>query len=254
MVRSFLQSKAQDIAAQLADALGKFAKGEDDAALQDARAKRVEEILRALDFTGWDDLPDDVTSILMATAQDGAREALIQIGVQPTDEMLDLLNERAAEYAKARGAELVGKKEVDGELVDNPDAKWVITDSTRDMLRTDVTQAIEEGWSNDKLASAIADNYAFSDQRAEVIARTETAFADVNGNLEGYKASGVVASKEWIVGDGCCDECEEHDGEVVGLDEPFPNGGGIGPPLHPQCRCDVLPVLTDDEQQEQDDE
>ena len=81
-----------------------------------------------------------------------------------------------------------------------------------------------------------------------MVARTETAYADVQGNLEGYRASGVVAKKEWLVSqDEVCPECEALDGKVVDLDEPFPGQGGDGPPLHPNCRCDVLPVLQDEE-------
>ena len=112
------------------------------------------------------------------------------------------------------------------------------------MLRADVADAIEEGLSNDDLADQLAENYAFSDDRAETIARTETAFADVAGNLEAYKASGQVDGKRWLAAPDCCDDCQELDGEVVGLDEEFPNDGGDGPPAHPNCRCDLLPVLT----------
>jgi SPP1 gp7 family putative phage head morphogenesis protein len=79
-----------------------------------------------------------------------------------------------------------------------------------------------------------------------MIARTETAKADVEGNIEAYKQSGVVSGKQWITGAGCCDLCDELDGTIVEIDEDFPNEGGSGPPLHPNCRCDVLPVLTED--------
>jgi hypothetical protein len=36
------------------------------------------------------------------------------------------------------------------------------------------------------------------------------------------------------------------DGEVVGLDEDFPEGGGDGPPLHPNCECFVAPVVGEE--------
>jgi hypothetical protein len=108
----------------------------------------------------------------------------------------------------------------------------------------DITDAIEEGTSTDDLADQLEENYAFSEARAETIARTEVATADVEGNLQAYRDSGVVEGKEWILGSehpdiGC--ECEDAaDMGVVPLDDDF---GGIGdPPAHPNCECDMLPV------------
>jgi SPP1 gp7 family putative phage head morphogenesis protein len=140
---------------------------------------------------------------------------------------------------------MVGMKYVDGDLVPNPDATWQITEGTRDMLRSLTQQAIDGGWSNDEFSSAIQDSTAFSDDRAEMIARTESAFADVHGNIEGWRASGEVTQKQFLAAPDCCDECQEIDGETVGLDDTFSDGSD-GPPLHPRCRCNILPVLSDE--------
>lgn len=168
------------------------------------------------------------------TAQGGAA-ALAQIGFVADESITNQLNEYALDYAEERSAEMVGKRWVDGELVDNPDAEWVISDTTREMLRGDIAAAIEAGTSNDDLADQLAENYAFSDARAETIARTETAYADVAGNLNAYRESGQVESKQWLISADACDECLELEDEVVGIDEDFPNDGGDGPPLHPNC-------------------
>lgn len=190
----------------------------------------------------------DVEDTLLEVTQAGGAAAIAQLGIVDDESIVNQVNEQAVAYARERSAEMVGKKWVDGELVDNPNPTWVIDEATRDMLRADVTQAIEEGWSNDQLAEAIGENYAFSDERAEMIARTETAFADVAGNLAGYKASGVVSSKRWLAAPDCCDDCQDLDGEVVGLEDEFSDGSD-GPPAHPNCRCNFLPVLIgeDDE-------
>ena len=90
----------------------------------------------------------------------------------------------------------------------------------------------------------LEENYAFSEARAETIARTETANADCQGNLAVYKESGVVAQKQWIVGAGCCDECQELDGEIVDLDDNFSTGDDA-PPAHPNCRCDYVPLIDE---------
>jgi hypothetical protein len=199
-------------------------------------AAEVEKVVMALDVSAINDVVAGIEANLEKVAADGAAMALIQINYDAPG-ITELLNEKALEYARERGAELVGKKIVDGELVDNPKAEWSIGENTRDMLRGDVSQAIEQGWSNDKLASVIEENHAFSPERAEMIARTETAFADTAGNMAAYRESGIVQGKQWVVGSehDLDDECNENEAAgVIGLDEDFPSGDD-GPPAHPNC-------------------
>lgn len=253
MLSGFFDTARANIAAQLTEALSKVAKaGNDNQEIEDARRKRLEEILADLDMSYWDSLAEGVENHLVVVAKDGAKEGLLQVDTPADGDALDQANEAAVAYAQDRSAEMVGKKWVDGELVDNPDAQWVITDATREFIRADVETAMTEGWSNDELAAALSENYAFSDARAENIARTETAKADVQGNLAAWRASGVVQRKQWLAAPDCCDECQELDGEVVDMDDQFPNGGGDGAPLHPQCRCDTLPVIEDNPQGNED--
>ena len=145
----------------------------------------------------------------------------------------------------------VGTKE-NPDWIPNPDAKWQITESTREYLRADATQAIEEGWSTDKLKAELKDNYAFPDARAEMISRTEIARADVEGNMAAYRQSGIVVGKQWILGSEYDDndECLENaEAGVIPLDAAFPSGDDA-PPAHPHCLCDVVPVLIDEEGEE----
>jgi len=128
-------------------------------------------------------------------------------------------------------------------LVDNPNADWSISQTTRDSLRTIVADGMERGATNDDLARDILDATTFSRDRADMIARTESAMADVNGTYAGWKASGVVAGKQFMAAPDCCDECQESDGEIVEIDDEFSAGE---PPLHPNCRCGVLAVLPED--------
>jgi SPP1 gp7 family putative phage head morphogenesis protein len=145
--------------------------------------------------------------------------------------MLSQANERAVKWAEQRAGELIKGVE----------------ETTRDRVKATVAQGLDEGKTNAEIADILEENDAFSSARAETIARTETAAADVAGNIIGWQESGVVDGKEWIVADaGECDLCQAYAGTIVPLDEEFEEGD---PPLHPNCRCDVLPVLKDDEEE-----
>ena len=219
-----------------------------DTAKADIDPDQVKRILDALDFSEWSSVADGAAKVLAAMAQDGGSAGLFQIGVSSED-ITDQVNAIALSWAKARAAEMVGMKLDDnGVLVANPNAIWAITESTRDMLRSDVGTAIEEGLSAADLADALEARYAFSSSRAETIARTEIAKADVQGNLIAYQRSGVVSGKEVVLGSEHAepDECDEAaDMGVVPLDDDF--GGNGDPPFHPNCVCDILPVLAGDD-------
>ncbi|ONP58299.1 hypothetical protein A8D95_18235 [Burkholderia cenocepacia] len=232
----FLEAQASAIAAQLAAALGLGKMAEDDPKF------RADEALDKVDFTDWRNLAKPVEDELVRVAVAGGRDALKQLDLF-SDETKDQMTQHATAWAHERAAEMVGMKWADdGSLIPNPDAKWQITQGTRELIRGTVTDAIRGGWSNDRLASALKESAGFSSDRAKTIARTESAFADTAGNIAGWKASEVVEGKQWKVAPGCCDFCAQLDGEVVGLDETF-SDGSTGSPAHPKCRCVTLPVL-----------
>lgn len=221
-VRAFLKEQAPVVIAQVIAA---------KTALNKSAADDIRAILDSLDFGAWNALIAELAPLLEAIVREGGDAALAQFPlIGDVERMLTLVNEFAVRYGQEQSSKLITQ----------------IAESTREMIRRDVAAALERGDSNDVLAATLRRGYAFSRERAEVIARTETAYADVEGNLEAYRQSGVVQRKEWITGDGCCDLCDELDGVVVDLEDDFPNEGGSGPPLHPNCRCDVLPVLIED--------
>lgn len=234
----FFADQAPKIAQQLADALGL----EKASRTREAKGKAAD-VLAMLDFGDWEDLVDEIDGVLVGIAVSGGGQALKQISIDD-DDIDALMRTRAESWAKDRAAELVGMKWVDDELIPNPDAKWQITEGTREWLRGLTEQAIDEGWSAQDMASAIADDYAFSSERASMIARTEIARADVAGSVEGWKASGLVQKKEWSAAPECCDECQDMDGATAPIDGTFEDGKDV--PLHPNCRCALLPVLEDE--------
>jgi hypothetical protein len=217
-----LKADAAAAAEQLGEALG-LAKAEED------QTAKIDRLLKELRFEGIEATQDEVAALLAKTAQNGGLAAFTQIDFDDRA-IINQVNKLAVEWAENRAAELVTK----------------ISEATRDYLRADVTQAVEEGWSTKQLGQALQENFGFSEGRGDMIARTEIAKADVEGNLMVYRESGVVAGKEWIRGseEYPCDICEGNAAEgAIPLNDAF-SSGDKGPPGHPNCVCDVLPVLA----------
>jgi SPP1 gp7 family putative phage head morphogenesis protein len=117
-----------------------------------------------------------------------------------------------------------------------------ISASMLDRIGTQLGASLSQGLGIQQTASMV--NGVLNDPaRAMVIARTETANALIQSNLEQYRAEGVGAL-EWLVGDPC-EICAENDGVIVSLGDDFPSGD-TEPPAHPNCVCDVAPVVDED--------
>jgi len=202
----------------------------------------VNAVLRELELEGYEDeVIRAVRPLIEEAFRDAGMYGLEQVGVDVTAEAKKNLFETAKAFAEERAAELVGKRVVAGELIDNPDPRWAITETTRDGLRDLVTNAIDQGDSPKELADAIEEAYAFSESRAEMIARTELAYAHVQGNVEAWRESEVVEMKQSILGDNHDDEDECDDAADEGpiaLEDDF-EMGEFGPPYHPNCVCAV---------------
>ena len=146
---------------------------------------------------------------------------------------------KARDYAEDRVADLVTG----------------INDTTRDILKSEVSRAIAGNWDVDTLADRIADTGVFSDYRAEMIARTETNAAQNWGTLAaGREASnaGVKMLKSWSLGPDPCPACEEAaaEGEIE-LDDEFGDAGDA-PPLHPNCQCELDLVVAGDSDEDEE--
>jgi hypothetical protein len=139
-----------------------------------------------------------------------------------------------------------------GELVDNPNAEWAISETTRASINELIQQALDEGMSPQDLADAIMSATDFSDWRAELIARTELAKSQSEGALAGWRASGVVSGKAWIVSSShdSDDDCDGNvDDGVIDLDELF-SSGDDSPPAHGNCQCDCVAEVMSGEDEE----
>ena len=88
-------------------------------------------------------------------------------------------------------------------------------------------------------------------QRGETIARTETILASREGTQEAWRQAAdeglidpATMVQEWVVAEDerLCDDCGPLDGETAPMGSNFPGEGGSGPPVHPNCRCDIILV------------
>lgn len=242
---TYLHVKGLDISAQIAKVYGGLAKADSDPSAESDR-------ILAQVVINWNDLEPEAEAVIGETAKEGVKvgieavENVAQITLTETD-ATKLAFTRAENFAKDRAAELVGMKWVDGELVPNPNAKWVITDSTRELIKADVIKGVEEGWSVQMLSQAIQKNVAFSPERAAKIAQTELAMADTQGNKAAFieaKNMGVALKWEWFTAknERVCPVCRTNHEAVREIGEPFPSGH-TETPAHPLCRCALLPVV-----------
>lgn len=120
-----------------------------------------------------------------------------------------------------------------------------VASTTRDEITALVGRQADEGWSVEELAKQIRDKGAIASRsRALTIARSETARAYSLGSKTAWKISGVVDRVEWQLGPDPCPECESLGGKVVGIDEEFADGIDT-PPAHPNCTCNLMPVLAE---------
>ncbi len=173
---------------------------------------------------------------------------MLSVGVAIDKDSINRANAKSVEYSEARSAELVGMKLIDGQWVENPNPVYSISEATREGLRSLTENAILEGQGAAELKEKILDSYFFSEKRAETIARTELAFAHVQGSLGIWKEWGNVGGKSSILADThpAPDECDENeDVGIIPLDAEFPSGD-LAPPYHPNCLCGLLPYLHDE--------
>lgn len=217
--------------------------------MSDEQRQAIEDILSAYSFEAWDDLIPEIQAVLETTSRQVAVEAVRQIyGAAAVSEItiptaavrgyFDQVNTGAVEHAKDRAAELVGRKYVDGQLVDNPNAKWAITDSTREWLRDEVAAAFEDGMSPAQLGKAILESQAFTKSRAQMISHTEIGNANMQTLETASTKAGATHKRSFLSADhdhdDICDDAAEA-GEVP-IDHIY-EGGFTRPLYHPRCQC-----------------
>lgn len=139
-----------------------------------------------------------------------------------------------------------------------------ITDETADILRDTMAKGLAEGKGPDAIASDIvSETDKINNTRATVMARTEVVRAHSEATLNRYEQIGgnmnVTVKAEFSTAEDLrvCPICQQLEGKTYSITEMRnatfkPDGFSnravnefpVQPPVHPQCRCVVLPVST----------
>jgi hypothetical protein len=176
-----------------------------------------------------------INKLLDKVTQDTSKATLEEIynilNEAPTPDQLKLLSEEALKYAETRSGTLIQG----------------IDETTSERFRELFASALEEGMSAQQFADSLNESGLFNEDRALLIARTETAFAHNEAALLSYQNSeGVVVGKEWLVANDACEICLSIDPSSIPLDAMFQSEDGdeyLSPPAHPNCRCTTTATL-----------
>lgn len=123
---------------------------------------------------------------------------------------------------------------------------FVSTD--QDKLTDILNNGLKEGRSIAQIEQDIRASFGdYRKMQSERIARTEILRSSNAGQLDAFKESGVVTGKQWYNGSPC-PQCAPYDGKIVwDLNDKFyshtDDFADGNPPLHPNCKCVLLPVL-----------
>nr|WP_150959349.1 minor capsid protein [Aneurinibacillus sp. XH2] len=171
------------------------------------------------------------------------------------DTYLDTHNQTLQELQKGIGNKVAFAK-VDAKKVENIVKKpwlaenystriWTDSEKLSNMLKTEISQALIRGDSNVKTAKVIADRMGVGFRSASRLVRTEASHIQSEAAFDSYKNSGVVKKFEFVAAldERTCPICGGLDGHVFTFAEKE-TGVNI-PPVHPNCRCTIVPYFDD---------
>jgi uncharacterized protein with gpF-like domain len=202
----------------------------------------------------WLELPAEIRPVLEEAAASGIGAGMLQLDVADA-KLLSRAKDVAEKYALERSGELIGMThDVNGNLVPNPSAQWVISQTTREKIRAIVADALTEDLPlsevRERIQVALADESSgtgiFSENRAAKIAETEVANAQSYGQFVTWQGSGVIKKVTWQTSEDekVCETCEGNDNVTVEIGRPFPSGD-LYPGAHPLCRCVLVATESD---------
>ena len=170
---------------------------------------------------------DALRRMLIESADLGVSVAVAQFDTIGYGFDWTLVNVAARDWANRHAGELI----------------TLINDTTRNQVRQAVAAWIENGDPLPALIRELAP--VFGGERAKLIAATEVTRAYAESNRLAYIESGVVEEIEFrnSMDERTCPICGPRGGRRTSVTNPDFDGYGL-PPLHPRCRCWVVPVIN----------
>lgn len=178
-------------------------------------------------------------------------ETAVGLGAQAGDDIykipLGITKSSAVvqQIANEQTAFLVGKRiDKTGAIIDNPNAKYSVTEATRKDIRRSISTSLNLGETQDqattRLRSVIKDP-----RRASKIAATE-AVNGYQGGLYAYAKESGAVGKEWQTIAGACPLCVGNaNAGPVSINDNFPSGDK-SPAAHPWDRCSLRFIYPED--------
>jgi SPP1 gp7 family putative phage head morphogenesis protein len=116
-----------------------------------------------------------------------------------------------------------------------------MNDDISEKLRKELSQGLLNLESTSDLKKRVEFVMDVAEERAKMIARTESMRARNMGSLEGAKQSRLKLVKEWDASNDPCPTCKALHGKRIALDAKFDYKGEqfLSPPAHPNCRCSL---------------
>ncbi len=226
------------------------------------RAQRKDVLAKVKNFNGKKVAPSDLLD------KQKEIEKFIAAVTPVIDKLVKEEGERATEYLAKTQANNFLKKEFTMSVRLQEIVKASIkrmarsyTQTTIDFLIQAVNDGIADGDSIDEITDTISKVFDKGEEyRASRIARTEVFSTANDAGKDAYRQSGIVKSIRWktAADELVCDLCGPMDNKVIGISENFFDKGqtvegdsgesydlnyeAVGnPPLHPNCRCFILP-------------
>jgi len=202
----------------------------------------LEQALNVIDVVNQQ-FKDDLVLALQRAASSGVNQAqaAVQAAAASTSAVPNvqlpmmsidwaLVNENAKEWAQQYAYSEIGG----------------ITATTRKVLRQKVGDWLASGQPLQQLMRDKQLVQLFGPQRAMLIAVTEVTRVYAEANQLVFQQTGVQ-KRSWntAADELVCPICGPLNGTVVGITEPFP-GGIMLPPAHPNCRCWITPVVSEE--------
>ena len=191
----------------------------------------VERLLTGFVFFHIDDLEEALRTGLIASYETGGRHAI------------RTMTNKIRPFT-LRDPKVMGALEERANLL-----AYNTSDTTFNNIRSKI---IEDFYYHGKTKQQVADDIrTIFEQtytnRAETVARTEIHHAETRASRETYQRSGV-RNKMWATAGGApCLMCAMVAGEIVAMEESFSNGM-IGPEeSHPNCYCEISPIMREGE-------